>query len=272
MDAVAAKPTTCLWSIQPVKRPEVSESTKPNTIDHFRYARLAAHNLPVNPVASPQTLIRRASMLLTGWPATPARIDAFVAAWHLDSAQAYATLLDERFASPHYGERWAQHWLDVIRSADTWADHIKVIFPATRTTALRFQFTDANFALHEIEAYASTQSAENLNLRPGTRVTSSKREETPSTPPSYLIDARLDNLFGWKYEVAEGESDPWIHIRFPKETERTRADLSVNRLAHSGWQYMLNRQGEPIAATGPKTLVAIEALTAKSTWQTVATH
>ena len=65
------------------------------------------------------TLIRRASVVLTGLPPEPSKVAEFVSAFRKDEESAYLTLVDELLASPHFGERWAQHWLDVIRWAET---------------------------------------------------------------------------------------------------------------------------------------------------------
>jgi hypothetical protein len=74
--------------------------------------------LSVAPAADRITLLRRASFDLTGLPPTPAEIDAFL---HdpLPDTEAFAKVVDRLLASPHYGERMAQHWLDVVRYADS---------------------------------------------------------------------------------------------------------------------------------------------------------
>ena len=64
-------------------------------------------------------MIRRASIVLTGLPPKPERAQDFLADFKKDADKAYAELVDELLASPHFGERWAQHWLDVIRWAET---------------------------------------------------------------------------------------------------------------------------------------------------------
>ena len=69
------------------------------------------------PIREP--LLRRASYDLIGLPPTPEEMDAFLAAWNQDSEKAWTAEIDRLLASPHYGERWAQHWLDVARYADT---------------------------------------------------------------------------------------------------------------------------------------------------------
>jgi len=104
-----------LWAYKPVKRPRVP-NTAEHPVDAFINARLAEKNLRPAPAADKRTLIRRATYDLTGLPPTAAEIDAFV---NDSSPKAWETLIDRLLASPHYGERMAQHWLDVVRYADT---------------------------------------------------------------------------------------------------------------------------------------------------------
>ncbi|MBI1370029.1 MAG: DUF1553 domain-containing protein [Planctomycetes bacterium] len=110
--------TTHHWSFQPVIRPPVpaGDAGDANPIDAFIGARLREKGLSFSPEADRRTLIRRLYLVMLGLPPTPQQIDAFVAD---TSADAWAKLVDQVLASPHYGERWAQHWLDVVRYADT---------------------------------------------------------------------------------------------------------------------------------------------------------
>ncbi len=110
------------WSVQPIqKTPPPSPQKLPaawskNPIDRFIFARLTQNNLQPAPRAEPRTLIRRLSFDLLGLPPTPERVEQFVR----DTApDAYEKLIDEFLASPHYGERWARHWLDIAHYADT---------------------------------------------------------------------------------------------------------------------------------------------------------
>lgn len=109
---------TDLWSFQPVMRPELPVSTI-NPVDAFLDAKLNESGLVPNDPASPRSLIRRASIVLTGLPPTPEDEDRFVNDYAKNPDDAYAMLVDGLLASPHFGERWAQHWLDVIRWAET---------------------------------------------------------------------------------------------------------------------------------------------------------
>ena len=90
-----------------------------DNIDVFLEAKLAASGLEFSTPADPRSLIRRVSIVLTGLAPTPERTQEFITAFEADSQSAYEQLVDELLDSPHFGERWAQHWLDVIRWAET---------------------------------------------------------------------------------------------------------------------------------------------------------
>ena len=110
------------WAFQPLVRPPVPAAA-PGTapIDAFLTEKLAAAGLAMNPEGDPRTLIRRVSFDLTGLPPSPEEIAAFEnacrAAGSIDAP--YRELVDRLLASPHYGERWARHWLDVVRFAES---------------------------------------------------------------------------------------------------------------------------------------------------------
>ena len=110
------------WAFQPLVRPAVP-AAPPGTapIDSFLLERLAEATLAINPEADPRTLIRRVSFDLIGLPPSPEEIAAFEdacrAAGGIDGP--YRELVDRLLASPHYGERWARHWLDVVRFAES---------------------------------------------------------------------------------------------------------------------------------------------------------
>lgn len=104
------------WSFQPVRRPTVPPSAFSNPIDAFISAKLAEKKLQLSPVADKRTLLRRVTFDLTGLPPTPAELAAFV---NDRSPEAFANVIDRLLASPHYGERWGRHWLDLVRYADT---------------------------------------------------------------------------------------------------------------------------------------------------------
>lgn len=102
------------WAFQPVKPPAPSA-----TIDGaVRRALVAAHLEPA-PRASREVLIRRLSFVLTGLPPTPLEVSLFV---RDSSPGAYERLVDRLLASPHFGEHWARHWMDVMRFAETYGN------------------------------------------------------------------------------------------------------------------------------------------------------
>jgi hypothetical protein len=102
--------------------PDVKNASWPkNEIDRFVLARLEAAGLAPAPEADKTTLIRRATLDLTGLPPTLGEIDAFLAD---NSADAYEKLIDRLLQSPHHGERLALDWLDAARYADTHGYHI----------------------------------------------------------------------------------------------------------------------------------------------------
>jgi hypothetical protein len=108
------------WSLQPVTVPEppnVKQADWPRTdFDHFVLARLEDSGLRPSVEADRRTLIRRLSFDLLGLPPAPEDIEKFVAD---KDPKAYEHLVDGLLASPHYGERWARHWLDVARFGES---------------------------------------------------------------------------------------------------------------------------------------------------------
>jgi hypothetical protein len=89
-----------------------------NPIDRFILARMEAAGLAPSQPADRQTFVRRLTFDLTGWPPTPEEVAAFVNN-PADDEEALAALVDRLLDSPHFGERWARHWLDVARYADS---------------------------------------------------------------------------------------------------------------------------------------------------------
>lgn len=90
-----------------------------NNIGDFLKEKLSEKGLEISQPADPRALIRRASIVLTGIAPTPERTSKFVESFETDQNAAYENLIEELLGSKHFGERWAQHWLDVIRWAET---------------------------------------------------------------------------------------------------------------------------------------------------------
>ena len=116
----AAGKSAARWGYGPVVRPPVPTVKNPgwvrNPIDALLLARLEAEGLEPAPPAERAALIRRVTYDLTGLPPAPEEVDAFVAD---PSADAYERLVDRLLASPHHGEAWGRHWLDLVRYAET---------------------------------------------------------------------------------------------------------------------------------------------------------
>jgi len=131
--SAAAKPTYGIsleegrkhWAYQPLKLqplPKLKDKAWPrNELDHFTLARMEQAGVAPVPDADPRTLIRRLTFDLTGLPPTAEETEAFVqeASTVGNRQSAIAATVNRLLASPHYGERWGRHWLDVVRYADT---------------------------------------------------------------------------------------------------------------------------------------------------------
>ncbi len=108
------------WSLKPPDRPSLPPVKNAGwvrtPIDAFTLAKLEEHGLAPAPDADRTTLIRRAKLDLLGLPPTPQEVQEFI---DDKSPDAYEKLIDRLLASPHYGERWARHWLDVARFAES---------------------------------------------------------------------------------------------------------------------------------------------------------
>ena len=108
------------WAFRPVARPEVPKVRNAawvrSPVDAFVLARLEQQRLRPAAPADKRALIRRVTFDLTGLPPTPEEVAAFLAD---QSEDAFTRVVDRLLASPHYGERWARHWLDLVRYAET---------------------------------------------------------------------------------------------------------------------------------------------------------
>ena len=108
------------WAFQKVQRPAVplvdNEEWVRNPVDAFVMTKLEAKGLDPSARADQITLLRRAYFDLIGLPPMPEQVDAFLAD---QSPDAFKRVVDQLLASPHYGERWARHWLDLARYAES---------------------------------------------------------------------------------------------------------------------------------------------------------
>ncbi|MEQ8787194.1 MAG: PSD1 and planctomycete cytochrome C domain-containing protein [Pirellulaceae bacterium] len=112
-----------LWSLTPLRRPPAAAIAEQragfpirNAIDAFAAAGHRKAHVEAAPQADRRTLIRRLYLDLVGLPPAPAAVEAFVAD---DDPLAYELLVDQLLASPHFGEHWGRHWLDLARYADS---------------------------------------------------------------------------------------------------------------------------------------------------------
>ncbi len=118
------------WSLQPLRNvplPAVRHQYWPQSpIDNFILSALEARDLAPAPPADRRTLLRRVTFDLIGLPPKAAEIDAFLAD---DSPEAFTKVVDRLLDSPHYGERWARHWLDLVRYAETCGHELDADIP-----------------------------------------------------------------------------------------------------------------------------------------------
>lgn len=104
------------WSFQPVSSPSVPDPISDNPIDSFVRAKLKDAGFAASDAASRRRLIRRLNLVMLGLPPTPEQVRCFL---NDKRPGAWERLVDEVLQSPHYGERWATHWLDLVRFGET---------------------------------------------------------------------------------------------------------------------------------------------------------
>ena len=110
------------WAFQPLTRPAVPAGPKgTHPIDAFLAEKLSEQGLEFNPEAEPGTFLRRVMFDLVGLPPTPEELATFMEACRTagGTGEPFSRVVDTLLASPHYGERWARHWLDVVRFAES---------------------------------------------------------------------------------------------------------------------------------------------------------
>ncbi|MBI3415899.1 MAG: DUF1553 domain-containing protein [Verrucomicrobia bacterium] len=172
------------WAFQPVQRPTIPapgnrKSETGNQIDAFILARLGERQLA--PPADKRTLIRRATFDLIGLPPTPEEVEAFLAD---TSKDAFAKVVDRLLASPHYGEHWGRHWLDVVRYADTAGETAD--YPVPVAWRYRNYVIDAFNADKPYDEFLREQIAGDILARQGPREQFAER----MTATGYLAISR----------------------------------------------------------------------------------
>jgi hypothetical protein len=180
------------WSFQPLRRPvvPVPQNTRwaRNPIDRFVLASLEREGLKPSKYTDRRTLIRRVTLDLIGLPPTPAEVEAFV---NDRSPDAYRTVVDRLLASPHYGERWARHWMDLVRYAETDGHEYDFEKPGAwqyRDYLIRAFNQDVNFRQFTLEHIAG-------DLLPNPRVDTK----------TGVVESLLGTTFWW---FGEGKHSP----------------------------------------------------------------
>ena len=121
-DRISIEDGRKFWSFRKPKKPPLpevndgNEKWTPSEIDRFILQKLKEHGLKPAPPADKRTLIHRTNQTLIGLPPTPEEVEEFLKD---KSADAFEKVVDRLLASPHYGERWGRHWLDIARYADS---------------------------------------------------------------------------------------------------------------------------------------------------------
>ncbi len=108
------------WAFQPVRPPPLTREAEQRPVDHLLEAKLSEAGLSPAPRADDETLLRRLHYVLTGLPPTPAEMDSFLAACAEDRMSATEKAVDSLLTSPHFGEKWARHWMDWVRYAESY--------------------------------------------------------------------------------------------------------------------------------------------------------
>ncbi len=125
VDKVKLKNPADHWSFKPLSGSHASakmvrQKSQRQSIDDFIDAKLTEQGLTRSPPADPVSWLRRVTFDLTGLPPTPEEVAEFDRSYQSHGPyKTYASVVDRLLSSPRYGERWAQHWLDVVRYADT---------------------------------------------------------------------------------------------------------------------------------------------------------
>jgi len=167
-----------------------------NPIDRFILARLEAEGLKPSPEADRITLLRRLHLDLTGLPPTPAEVDRFVAD---KSPEAWDRAVSALLASPHHGERWARHWLDAARYADSdgfekdkprfvWAYRDWVV------DALNRDLPYDRFLIEQIAGDQLPDATESSRVATGFLRNAMLNEEGGADPEQFRIDGLIDRM------------------------------------------------------------------------------
>ncbi len=188
------------WSFKAPVRPALpsvkNQKWVRNPIDAFVLARLEKEKLTPSPEADRVTLIRRLSLDLTGLPPTIEEVDAFVTD---KSPDAYEKVLERLLASPHYGERWGRHWLDVARYADSNGfekDLYRSIWPYRDWVINAFNEDKPfdQFAIEQLSGDLLPNSTTEQKVATGFLRNSMLNEEGGIDPEQFRIESIIDRV------------------------------------------------------------------------------
>jgi hypothetical protein len=189
------------WSLQPIRRPALPAVTRAawvrTPLDAFILARLEKEGLAPAPEADRRTYIRRVTLDLTGLPPTPEEIDAFI---HDTSPTAYEKLADRLLGSPAYGERWARHWLDVVRFAESHGYEMNTLRPGAwpyRDYVIRAFNTDVPYPQFVREQLAgdAVKDGDVLTRAATGFVVGGPHDMVGNATPEGQMQQRMDDLF-----------------------------------------------------------------------------
>ena len=155
------------WAFQPVTKttpPIDPTGWASNPIDCFIAASRRSHDVEPVGIADRRTLLRRVTFDLIGLPPSPEELHAFL---NDDSPGAFAKVVERLLASPHYGERWGRHWMDVVRYADTAGDNADYPIPEARL--YRDYIIDSFNADKPYDQFVREQLAGDILARTGPR-------------------------------------------------------------------------------------------------------
>jgi hypothetical protein len=188
------------WAFVPPIRPALPTTRDAragrNPIDAFVTARLDRESLQPSPEADRATLLRRASLDLTGLPPTPAELDSFLAD---QSPDAYAKQVDRLLASPRYGERWARIWLDAARYADSNgyekdAPRFVWFYRDWVINALNRDMPYSQFVIEQIAGDLLPNSGQDQRVATGFLRNSMVNEEGGVDPEQFRMEALFDRM------------------------------------------------------------------------------
>jgi hypothetical protein len=189
------------WAFEPIRAQNVpadASGWSANSVDRFVRAKLRENDLAPAGPADRRTLLRRVTFDLIGLPPTPEDVDAFLA----DQApDAFAKVVDRLFASPHYGERWGRHWLDVVRYADTGGFEADLLYPNAwqyRDYVIRALNSDK-----PLDRFIQEQVAgdELWPDDPATRIATGMYAVGPTLADSAMVGAQLE--YEWLTDAAD---------------------------------------------------------------------